>query len=397
MHAASHTESPRSLRLLDYCIVQGVSSFAFTLLIMCIFFWTRTRYGFSHAENLSLGALGGGIYMLSARYGGILGDRLGYNRVIAAALACAGLCLLGGWFWPWRYAPFVMHGAYVLCMAAIWPSLEAAVLHVPGSLSMPKRLGIYNMIWSSTAALGFFVGGFLFAWTPSAVVWVPGLLHLGSIGWMALHYRPRSRMGAAAMDLPHRGAEEAPERKRLFTYMSWNANTLAYFMVGAFSALTPFLGERLGVAPSTAIWIACTPLLARAVSFLVFWLWESWHYHMAWSLAALWLAPCGLALLFFGPSVPLVLTGAVAFGLAVGLSYYTSIYYTLDFNTNKGEGGGRHESLIGMGMLVGPLAGALAAAATGSARQAQFWVLLLAVLLSLLGMILAVVLARRKR
>jgi MFS family permease len=387
--------SERHLPLHDLYLVQGITSFGFTLFIMCVFFWTRDRYGFSHAENLLLGALGGGVYMLSARSGGRLGDRLGYHRMVIIALSCAALCVLCGWCWPWRYTPFVMNGCYVFCFAILWPCLEAGVLHAPGTLSMPRRLGIYNMTWSATAALGFFVGGAFFAWRPSSVIWGPGLLHLVTVLWILLRYRRHPVRGVVAMDIPHRGTNETPARKRLFTYVSWNANTVAYFMLGAFSALTPYLGERLGLSPYRAIWIACMPLLARTVSFWVFWHWEGWHYHMAWCRAAVWVAPVGLGLLFFGDAIPLVLAGATVFGLAIGLSYYMSLYYTLDYNTNKGEGGGCHEALIGLGYLSGPLVGALAASLTGSAYRAQIGVLTLAVGLTGIGRVVAGIRARR--
>jgi hypothetical protein len=50
----------------------------------------------------------------------------------------------------------------------------------------------------------------------------------------------------------------------------------------------------------------------------------------------------------------------VIFGLAVGLIYYSSLFYSMDVGATKGEHGGIHEAAIGMGNATGP---AMAAAA----------------------------------
>jgi predicted MFS family arabinose efflux permease len=48
----------------------------------------------------------------------------------------------------------------------------------------------------------------------------------------------------------------------------------------------------------------------------------------------------------------------VLFGLAVGLIYYSSLFYSMDVGETKGEHGGFHEAAIGVGICVGPGVGA---------------------------------------
>jgi hypothetical protein len=48
------------------------------------------------------------------------------------------------------------------------------------------------------------------------------------------------------------------------------------------------------------------------------------------------------------------------FGIAVGLIYYSSLFYSMDRSETKGEHGGIHEAAIGLGNCAGPAAGALA-------------------------------------
>jgi hypothetical protein len=50
----------------------------------------------------------------------------------------------------------------------------------------------------------------------------------------------------------------------------------------------------------------------------------------------------------------------IVFGGAVGLIYYSSLFYSMDSSETKGEHGGIHESVIGLGNCAGPAVGAAA-------------------------------------
>jgi len=48
----------------------------------------------------------------------------------------------------------------------------------------------------------------------------------------------------------------------------------------------------------------------------------------------------------------------IVFGGAIGLIYYSSLFYSMDLGDTKGEHGGIHEAAIGLGNLAGPAVGA---------------------------------------
>jgi hypothetical protein len=50
----------------------------------------------------------------------------------------------------------------------------------------------------------------------------------------------------------------------------------------------------------------------------------------------------------------------VVFGCALGLIYYSSLFYSMDLSQAKGEHGGIHEAAIGLGNFAGPAVGATA-------------------------------------
>ena len=232
------------------------------------------------------------------------------------------------------------------------------------------------------------VGGVLFSWRPDAILWVPGLLHFSLWAWLKCGPPEISNQAGAVMENQHRGRDVSNTIKRRFMHTAWLGNGLAFVMAAGFSALTPQMGERLGLTPAFAIWLACTLNFSRSMAFILFWKWEGWHYRMDWSQAALWIAPASLAIAFFANHPTLIFGALIVFGMAVGLSYSGSIYYSMDYGENKGEQGGLHESIIGMGVFIGPLLAGMASASVEpelSALAAQWTILILTIVSSLVG------------
>ena len=52
--------------------------------------------------------------------------------------------------------------------------------------------------------------------------------------------------------------------------------------------------------------------------------------------------------------------GQILFGVALDLIYYSSLFYSMDASSAKGEHGGVHEAVIGLGNCLGAGMGAVA-------------------------------------
>ena len=70
------------------------------------------------------------------------------------------------------------------------------------------------------------------------------------------------------------------------------------------------------------------------------------------------LSPVEYAVLLLGRSLPLLFAAQAVFGLATGLLYYSSLFYSMDVGETKCEHGGIHEAAIGLGICLGPAVGA---------------------------------------
>ena len=67
--------------------------------------------------------------------------------------------------------------------------------------------------------------------------------------------------------------------------------------------------------------------------------------------------PAGFLLILLGNSLPLMILGEVIFGVGAGFSYTAALYYALVAENASVDAGGAHESLIGIGIALGPLSG----------------------------------------
>ena len=66
------------------------------------------------------------------------------------------------------------------------------------------------------------------------------------------------------------------------------------------------------------------------------------------------------ATILLSPNLAVLIVAQIFFGGAIGLIYYSSLFYSMDASETKSEHGGIHEAAIGAGNCVGPAVGAAA-------------------------------------
>jgi MFS family permease len=359
-----------------YYALEAFNSVGSNVFFLGIFFHARVEHGFSDTANLMLAVVEGIAYAAATRPGGRFADRRGHDLALLIGLAGMCLSLVGAWLAGRPWALYAAIGAYSAASALTWPALEAAIARAPGTAPLARRAGLYNVVWAAAGAVGFFISGPLFALDADAVFWTPLAAHVLQTAYLAARWRPRrqartasspDRPGEARRRLDLSGgaapaarpkASLAPTALRRYLRSAWIANGLGYFLFGAFAALAPALGERLGLDPRHGIWFVSSYLFARTAVFVLFWAWGGWTYRTVWVVAALVLQPAALAALFAASSVATALLALATLGALSGVAYSASLHASLDREGHEGEGGGLHEWVIGIGVLAGPLAGA---------------------------------------
>jgi predicted MFS family arabinose efflux permease len=148
---------------------------------------------------------------------------------------------------------------------------------------------------------------------------------------------------------------------RAFLVLAWVANPFAYVAMNGAVPVIPQLAARLHLTTMQAGFFCSIWFFARLAAFMALWRWTGWHYRFRWLVAAFILMIVSFAAMMLVPRLEVIVLAQISFGLAVGLIYYSSLFYSMDVGDTKGEHGGMHEALIGGGVFAG--------AAIGSAGQ----------------------------
>jgi hypothetical protein len=228
-------------------------------------------------------------------------------------------------------------------------------------------VGIYNFTWAVTAAFAYFTGGAMQkAWGRQSMFFVPaGLLFVEMIFSFWLEHRV-NRQPSAARDearpvaAPPAEARQSPVSHRTFLRMAWLANPFAYLAIQTIVATIPTLAAQFHLGVTLGPVVCSIWLFSRAGAFVLFWLWPRWHYRFRFLAAAYAVMIVCFGAMLLATSLWLLIISQAILGVAFGLIYYSSLFYSMDVGETKGEHGGIHESVIGAGNCVGP---AIAAAA----------------------------------
>lgn len=164
---------------------------------------------------------------------------------------------------------------------------------------------------------------------------------------------------------PEKAVRQVPRglttsKAKTFLRMAWLANPFAYIGINTLIAVIPGVARRLDLTTMTAGFCCSVWCFSRVGAFVVLWLWDAWHYRFRWLLAAYVGLIGSFSTILLAPNLVVLISAQLLFGVAVGLIYYSSLFYSMDSSDTKGEHGGIHEAVIGLGNFAGPAVGAAA-------------------------------------
>ena len=141
--------------------------------------------------------------------------------------------------------------------------------------------------------------------------------------------------------------------------MVWLAIPFSYIGITTVIAVIPALARTLDMSTAQAGLFCSIWMFVRLATFVALWQWTGWHYRFRWLLGAFAGLTASFSLLLLTHNLGLLVAAQTVFGVSVGLIYYSSLFYSMDVGQTKGEHGGVHEAMIGMGICLGPAVGAL--------------------------------------
>ena len=365
-----------------YFTLAGMNTLATSYYFNYLFFFLRDHFGFGNRGNLWVTAMSGFIYIFAAwqcgrfaaRFGRRLSLKLGFISLAAVMVASA--------IWAQSVTVLLaLVAVYSVVLLFTWPALEALVSERESQAGMQKMIGIYNCTWAGGAAFAYFTGGKLYdLFGTGAVFWLPAGIFFGQFLLLLWLDKKHDAVFAATPEppkennhTPENSAFQQPVSPQAFLKMAWLANPFAYIAINTLIAVMPGITHKLGLSPTQAGLFCSVWFFGRFGAFALLWQWRGWHYRFRWLLAAFVLLIASLATILLAPQLWLVVGAQIFFGLATGLIYYSSLFYSMDVGEASSEHGGLHEAFIGMGICLGPTTGAAALTLAPQSVNAATW------------------------
>ncbi len=360
-------------QFLCYTII-GLNSFATTIYFTYVYFLLHDKFGFRDKANLAVAALLGLVYAFSAWQGGKFGQR--YGNIFSVKL---GFTLMGTAF---ALGPLLGTAAGQIVVAMVvsasvcltWPMLEALVTEGEAPAQVPQAVGLYNVTWAATNALALFVGGALIEKLGYAsLFWLPlgfMVVQLALMFYLQKIHRPAAQTDSTPAPEWHRAP---PAGAKNFQQLAWLANPFAYIAINTLVAVLPGLATKFHLTPMFAGFACSLWGFMRLAAFVLFWRWDGWHYRFRWLLSAYVLIIGSFAVILITPNLAAVLLAQLFFGTAIGLIYYSSLFYAMDASEAKSEHGGIHEATVGIGNCIGPAVGTAALRFAAESPNAGAW------------------------
>jgi predicted MFS family arabinose efflux permease len=344
-------------------LLEGLNGFASSIYFNYIFFFLREHFGFGAKGNLLFCAANGLIYAVGAFYGGKAAQRRGYFNALNSSwcvmIASMLIALLSRRSELGQWLAMIV---WTLGVCVTWPALEALSCEGESAVTLPRKVGLYNVVWSIAFALGLFLGGTIIeklSWNSMFIL--PICIHLLQIA-MVKSIAPQVKSDWHELPGAPDPVAVAPEHadgklNKSFLRMAWLANPFAYIAMNTVIPLIPQVAANLHLSKAAAGFFCSIWMFARTASFFALWKWTAWHYRFRWLAAAYALMIVTFAAILLFANFWLLVAAQIAFGFAVALIYYSSLFYSMDASDTKGEHGGVHEAAIGTGIFAGPAIG----------------------------------------
>jgi predicted MFS family arabinose efflux permease len=352
-----------------YFALEGINAFATSYYLNYLFFLFHEQFGFGNENNLWVAALNGFVYMISAWFGGRFAQRFGYFPALRIGFGGMALAMILGTQMDTVMGHCAVMVFWTLSLCFTWPTMEAMVSEGESAQGLQKTIGLYNVVWAAGSAFSYFLGGAMLKYLGmKSLFWLPLAIHLIQlvmVEWLhkasaCQQLRVDGTDEGIHAENQTEGALEQNAHGLAFLRMAWVANPFAYVAVNTVVAVIPSIAQRLHLSLAMAGMFCSIWFFARLISFFLFWGWSGWHYRFGWLISAYVLLVGSFFGMLMAPSLLVVAGVQIVFGFAIGLIYYSSLFYSMHVGDTKGEHGGFHESAIGAGIFVGPAIGSSA-------------------------------------
>jgi len=311
------------------------------------------------ATPLQLGLIGmtwPAFYTVACLFSGPLSDRMS-RRLLATtgcAIACSAYLLMIKASSPGQIMLIALPVG--IAMSLFWPPLEAWLAELSSPSDLRRNFGIFNIAWSAGAAPGPLLAGLAIN-VGVPFVFLTSVSLMAIAGIVVVTRKPDTRRETSAQ----RPLTQDENRSERFLHLAWVANFGTYFTIGIIRSLFPKLGGQLGMSSPSIGALLSAITFTQVLMFALLARTSSWHYRLAPLLLSQSILLVGSLLIYVGTGFGQFLLPMVMAGACAGISYFSSIYYSINTPARLGARSGLHEALIGLGVVAGPFTGGIVA------------------------------------
>ncbi|MCD6231173.1 MFS transporter [Candidatus Aerophobetes bacterium] len=274
--------------------------------------------------------------------------------------------------------------------AMFWPSFEAWIAE-RGKGKLIKRISFFNVSWSLGVAIGPLICGILFELNYRFPFYFAALLS-GGVIYLILKKLPAYKGEEKVIITGGISPVKDCALENSYLNLARIANFTGWFAIGTVRYLFPKLSVEIGIQPTILGILIFLPFISQALFFYILGFSSRWHYRLFPLVFFQILGAVGILCIFLIPSLFVFGISFIFLGMTTGISYFSSIFYSLSSSQDKGKKASIHEVFLGGGALAGPLIGGI---------FAQIYNLkvpyLIASLVILAGIIIEIYLARKSK
>ena len=315
------------------------------------------RLGASASVIGAMAAVNRLLYAIFCQVFGKLSDRISRKRIIQiACLSFSALYLIVPLCKELKQL-VILFPLTGIILSAVWPALEAWVGERGNRRTLIKRVRTFNLSWSGGLMIGYISSGYIHDLHVFAPFYLASAAALCAVASITIQPNPRNKPTEQRNDVSPQSDAVPGQLVAKYRYLSWVAVFTTYLTLGIMRYIFQKLIYDMGMEPRVFGRMMMCQTGAQFLMFFILGSTERWHYKFAPLLAFQVLGSMGFLAVWLTNSPGLWVIGLVAIGLNTGMTYFSSIYYSLCGDVDLGSSTGWHETIIHSGVFFSTIIG----------------------------------------
>lgn len=252
-----------------------------------------------------------------------------------------------------------------------WPTLEAWIAEKESKRTLIQKMALFNISWSTGLAIGPLIGGILFGMNFKLPFYFAFFVSVFVL-FILFYKTPKVNFATKSKSFADKTflSEAPPHSFSLYIKISRLANFVLCLCTGMVWYIFPKLGTQLQISPLFLGLLMFILSLSRVLTFYGLGRVHRWHYRIFPLVLFQLVTAVGLVIIFIASSLPLFFLAFVFIGVGLGMTFSSSLFYSVNVTSQRGPSAAIHETILMSGFLLGPLIGG--AVAQGFSLRAPY-------------------------